>query len=314
MAIAVVHHKDYTVPLPTSADGAPHRFPMDKFALTMKALRNSCAALEVYAPEPIDPEAILAVHDANYAYAVLSCALDALRTRQIGFEITPHVVRRSRLAAGGTLLAARLALAKGYAANTAGGSHHAHRHFGSGFCVFNDVAIAANQLLTEQPKLKILVIDLDVHQGDGTAMLFADDPRVVTVSVHCEANFPLRKACSDLDIALPMGMTDVAYLGHLHAALPSITAQTAPDLIFYVAGVDVHQEDKLGRLNISDQGLVLRDQLVAQLAQANAVPLVSVMGGGYGADVAAVAARHAQTILTLADALPQRLEATLHSH
>lgn len=303
MAIPVVHHPDYVAPLPASADGRPHRFPMDKFAATMVALRASGVALAEHVPEPTPRAALEAVHAPDYVAQVLNGTLPDEAQRRIGFPVTPRVVQRSLLASGGTWLAAGLALTHGYGANTAGGSHHAHAGFGAGFCVFNDVAIALHRLLAERAIDRALVIDLDVHQGDGTACIFADDPRVTTFSLHCEANFPVRKARSDHDVGVPVGLGDEAYLAIVAREVPRLIATARPHLIAYVAGVDPHVDDSLGRLALTDAGLARREQLVAEACRAAGVPLVSVLGGGYGPDVAAVAARHAASILTLGAAL-----------
>jgi acetoin utilization deacetylase AcuC-like enzyme len=297
--IPVVHHADYVAPLPVQANGQPHRFPMDKFALTLAALRASDVSVTKYAPEPTPRAALEAVHTPGYVAAVLDGTLTPEQTRRIGFPVTPAVCRRSLLASGGTWLAAKLAQVHGYAANTAGGSHHAHADFGAGFCVFNDIAIASQRLLDTGDAARILVIDLDVHQGDGTASIFAYDPRVFTFSMHCQANFPVRKTTSDLDVGLDTGTGDAAYLDALAEHLPHVMARAQPDLIFYLAGVDPHVDDKLGRLALTDAGLAARDRQVANLARSAGVPMASVLGGGYGDDVAAVASRHAQTIVTL---------------
>jgi acetoin utilization deacetylase AcuC-like enzyme len=307
--IPVVHHSDYTAPLPPGAS-----FPMDKYALTLQALRESGAPLAIHVPEETPRAALEAVHEPAYVDAVLSCALPPEAERRIGFPITPRVVRRSLLASGGTWLAARLARIHGYAANSAGGSHHAHAGFGAGFCVFNDIAIASRRLLETGDVQRILVIDLDVHQGDGTAAIFAGDPRVFTFSMHCQANFPVRKATSDLDAGLPIGTDDTSYLETLSSHLPHIMQRVAPDLIFYLAGVDPHGQDKLGRLALTDDGLAARDCYVARHAQLAGVPLVSVMGGGYGDDKHAVARRHAQTILTLGSAYGLSPKLNLSDH
>jgi acetoin utilization deacetylase AcuC-like enzyme len=290
--IPVVHHPDYVAPLP---DG--HRFPMDKFGAVAQALRASDVPLTWHAPEPTPVAALKAVHHSEYVEAVLHQTLTAEATRRIGFPVTERVARRSLLASGGSWLAAKLALEHGAACNTAGGSHHAHRDFGSGYCVFNDVAIAAQRLLDDGDAARILVIDLDVHQGDGTAVIFEHDPRVFTFSVHCEANFPVRKAVSDLDIGLDIGTGDTAYLEVVAAHVPRLIAQHKPALIFYIAGVDPHVDDRLGRLSLSDAGLVTRDHMVGAAAHATQVPLAVVMGGGYGADMATLGARHARSLL-----------------
>jgi acetoin utilization deacetylase AcuC-like enzyme len=203
------------------------------------------------------------------------------------------VVRRARLSAGGTLLAARLALRHGLAGSTAGGSHHGQRATGAGFCVFNDVAIAAKALKREGAIRRALVVDLDVHQGDGTADCLSDDPDLFTFSVHAEKNYPVRKIPGDLDVGLPDGVDDDGYLPVLRAHLPRLLDAIRPDLLFYNAGVDPHQDDKLGRLKLSDEGLRRRDRFVVEEARGRGVPLVTVVGGGYAADIEALARRHA---------------------
>ncbi len=292
--IPIVHHPDYTAPLPPGAS-----FPMDKYALTMAVLRESGAALCVHIPEETPRPALEAVHSPHYVEQVLSAAVPPEAERRIGFPVTSRVARRSLLASGGTWLAARLACVHGYAANTAGGSHHAHAGFGAGYCVFNDIAIAIRRLLAAGDAQRILVVDMDVHQGDGTAAIFAHEPRVFTFSMHCEANFPVRKAVSDLDVGLAVGTGDGDYLAALADHLPGLVRAHAPDLIFYLAGVDPHVDDRLGRLALTDAGLDARDRFVAAEAIAAGVPLVSVMGGGYGPDKRVIAQRHARTILTL---------------
>lgn len=293
----VVHDPDYVAPL-----GPGHRFPMSKYHGVMAALDQLGAAdwAQFHAPELSSREELCAAHAPGYVDAVLALQVDPAMERRIGFPVTAQVVRRSRLACAGSLLAARLAMAHGAASNTAGGSHHAAYDSGAGFCVFNDVAVAAHQLLAEAAVQQILVVDLDVHQGDGTAALFRDDMRVFTFSMHCGANFPVRKQPGDLDIALDIGTGDGPYLDALARHLPGLLDRLHPDLLFFNAGVDPHADDKLGRLALSDDGLQARDQMVAQACQTRDIPLVTVMGGGYGDDVMAVARRHARTIHTVA--------------
>jgi len=213
--------------------------------------------------------------------------------REIGFPVGPRVSLRAQLATGGTVLAARLALIDGIACNTAGGSHHARRAQGAGFCTFNDVAVASLVLLGEGAVQNILVVDLDVHQGDGTADILKDEPRAFTFSMHGERNYPVRKIASDLDIALPDGTGDVAYLERLGGILPELSAKARWDIVFYNAGVDGHTEDRLGRLSLSDDGLGARDAMVIGHFRALGIPVCGVIGGGYSTDVAALAARHA---------------------
>ncbi|HEY9664639.1 MAG TPA: histone deacetylase, partial [Allocoleopsis sp.] len=196
------------------------------------------------------------------------------------------------IAVGGTILTARLALQYGLACNTAGGTHHAFPNYGSGFCIFNDLAIAARVLLQEGIVQKILIVDLDVHQGDGTALIFQDDPRVFTFSMHCEVNFPGTKQTSDLDVPLPTGMEDDAYLQTLSAYLPDLLTTVKPDLVLYDAGVDVHLGDRLGKLGLSDRGVFCREMQVLNTCVAQGYPVACVIGGGYAEDLSALVYRH----------------------
>jgi len=223
-----------------------------------------------------------------------------LKERRIGFPVTAVVARRAAVVPGGTLLAARLALAHGFAANTAGGSHHALADTGAGYCVFNDLAIAAVRLAEEG--LRVVVVDVDVHQGDGTAALTAGRPGIATYSIHAEKNFPARKARSTLDVPLPDAVDDAGYLAVLEQTLAPFLDAHSPDLILYQAGVDPFVGDRLGRLGVSEPGLIARERLVAGLAQARGLPLASTVGGGYGDDVMAIARRHVAAILTLGEA------------
>jgi acetoin utilization deacetylase AcuC-like enzyme len=236
---------------------------------------------------------IRAVHAPEYVRQVLDFTLPRDMQRRIGLPMTPEIVRRTRAVCGGTLLAARLALVHGVACNTAGGSHHAGPDFGSGYCIFNDVAIAARALIDEGAVRQILVIDLDVHQGDGTALIFAEEPRVFTFSMHADKNFPTRKAQSDLDIPLEDGVGDEAYLEILQNTLPDLVDQLRPDLAFYVAGVDPHKDDRLGRLSLTDAGLAKRDAFVLKTCLDRGAPLAGVLGGGYDRDTDRIANRHA---------------------
>ena len=206
---------------------------------------------------------------------------------------TDSVATRARAASGGTLLAARLALEQGIACNTAGGSHHASAESGAGFCVFNDVAVAARRLLAEGAIGKALVVDLDVHQGDGTARIFEGDPSVFTLSMHAEKNFPHRKATSDLDIELADGTGDAAYLEKLWEILPALLRGVRPDIVFFNAGVDPHADDRLGRLSLTDEGLGRREAYVLGACLSLEIPVVGVIGGGYDADIDRLAGRHA---------------------
>ncbi|MDB5663131.1 MAG: histone deacetylase family protein [Sphingomonas bacterium] len=294
----VVHHPGYVAP------GRPNSgFPFNKYGLVMIALEQAGAAMTVHTPAEMPREWLEAVHDPDYVAEVAGCIVPPEKERRIGFAVTPPVSRRAMLSPGGTWLAAKLALRHGFAANAAGGSHHALHDSGAGYCVFNDLAVAANRLLAEGDARRILIVDLDVHQGDGTASLLAGREDVFTLSIHAEKNFPARKARSSLDIGLPDGTGDAAYMDVLAGALPRLVADFAPDLILYQAGVDPHGEDRLGRLSLTDQGIEARDRFVAGQARRAGVPMASVLGGGYGADIMAVSRRHARTMLTLADAM-----------
>lgn len=297
--LPIVHHPDYTADTP---DG--HRFPMQKFAQLAEILRaDGLAPHGFVTPEPISRDDLIRAHTPAYVDGVLNRTLDAIAVRRIGFTLTERVVLRAQLATAGTLLAARLALQEGLACNSAGGSHHARADQGAGFCVFNDVAVAASVLLAEGSVKQILVVDLDVHHGDGTALIFRDEPRVFTFSLHCEDNWPLEKPPSDLDVALPKGTGDAVYLAALDESLPAMLDQVRPDLVFYIAGVDPHQDDRLGKLALTDQGLMTRERRVIEAVRGRDIPLVTVLGGGYGHDVNAVARRHSFVFHAAADYL-----------
>jgi acetoin utilization deacetylase AcuC-like enzyme len=292
----LVHHPGYVAP---GAPGTGMLF--DKYGLVTMALDEAGAAYEIHRPAPMPRGWIEAVHDPNYVDEVLTSTVPPDKERRIGFPVTPRVSRRSQLSPGGTWLAAQLALRLGYAANGAGGSHHALYDTGAGYCVFNDLAIAANRLVAERTVDRVLIVDLDVHQGDGTAALTAGRDDIVSFSMHGERNFPVRKARSDLDVALPDGTGDDAYLEALVGHLPALMEAVRPDLVLYQAGVDPHEADRLGRLSLSDAGLEARDRFVMRQARNRGIPLASVLGGGYGIDRMAVARRHAMSMRVLAD-------------
>ncbi len=292
----LVHHPGYVAP---GAPGTGMLF--DKYGLVTMALDEAGAAYEIHRPEPMPRGWIEAVHDPDYVDEVLTCTVPVEKERRIGFPVTPRVSRRSQLSPGGTWLAARLALRLGYAANGAGGSHHALYDTGAGYCVFNDLVIAAHRLVSERTVGRVLIVDLDVHQGDGTAALTAGRDDIVSFSMHGERNFPVRKARSDLDVPLSDGTDDEAYLAALVQHLPALIDAVRPDLILYQAGVDPHEADRLGRLSLSDAGLEARDRFVMRQARTRGVPLASVLGGGYGQDRMAVARRHAMSMQVLAD-------------
>ena len=256
---------------------------MAKFRLLEEHLRQQdlLRSDQVRQPLPAPRRWLELVHGRRYHEAFARGELSVAEERRIGLPATTPLVRRSWLAVGGTVLTARLALEHGLACHLAGGTHHAFPDYGSGFCIFNDVAIAAKVLLSEGAVRQLLVVDLDVHQGDGTAAIFADDPRVFTFSAHAASNFPLRKQVSDLDLPLADGLEDDDYLRAIGAWIPDLMAQVRPDLVLYNAGVDPHREDRLGRLCLSDLGLLQRDRLVLEACLRCGIPVATVIGGGY---------------------------------
>ena len=272
---------------------AGHRFPMRKYGLLAETLvAKGLAPLGFVTPELAGAEILVQAHDPAYVASVLAIAVPPEIERAIGLPVDAALVRRSRASVGGTLLAARLALAEGLAGSAAGGSHHARRLQGAGFCVLNDVAVAARTLQAEGAVRRVLVVDLDVHQGDGTADCLALCPELFTLSIHCENNYPAHKIAGDLDIGLPDRLDDGGYLDVLRARMPPLLDALAPDLVFYNAGVDPHRDDRLGRLCLTDAGLLARDRFVIAQARTRAIPVVAVIGGGYTYDVEALALRH----------------------
>jgi len=294
--IAIVHHPDYVTPAP-----ARSTYRWGKNGAIRDLLLAEGDRIAWHAPQPIAQAALELVHESGYVAEVLAADVPAAKARRIGFPVTPAVARRARVVPAGTLLAARLALRHGFAANTAGGSHHALADTGAGYCVFNDLAVAAAALAGEG--MRVAVVDVDVHQGDGTASLLAGLPGTATYSIHADKNFPVRKARSTVDVPLPDGIGDADYLATLGDTLAPFLDAAAPDLVLYQAGVDPFEGDRLGRLALSDAGLVARERLVADLVRARGIPLASTVGGGYGDDTLAIARRHVAAILTLGDAL-----------
>lgn len=287
----------FVLPLPEG-----HRFPMEKYAL----LRETLAASEEFSgddfqvPEAATDEEILRAHSAEYLRRVVTGELDAAEQRRIGFPWTPQMVERSRRSAGATLAACRSALVHGCAANLAGGTHHAYADFGSGFCVFNDAAIAALALRAEGQATRIAIVDCDVHQGDGTAAILADQPEVFTFSLHGARNFPFRKMRSDLDIELADATGDDEYLAALETGLAVVFDRFGPDLVIYLAGADPYCDDRFGRLGLSFEGLAERDSRVLGRCLRDRIPVAIAMAGGYARNVADTVRIHATTISTAA--------------
>lgn len=259
------------------------RFPRLRYRMVRAELERRQIAATFWAPPEVTPEELSQVHDPNYVQAFLEERLDERAQRRIGLMPWNRLTRpRTLQLIGGSLAATRHALeTHGFAGNLGGGTHHAHRDFGSGFCVFNDLAVAAAAAIKEHGLTRILIVDLDVHQGDGTAAIFQGEPRVFTFSVHCGKNFPFRKQQSDLDVELPVGAGDAEYLAALEHHLPQVFFAQRPELVLYQAGVDPLASDHLGKLSLSREGLAARNDRVFRLAAENQVPLVILMGGGY---------------------------------
>ena len=289
MSVPIVYHPDYVTPLP---DG--HRFPMAKFRLLHDLLlADGVTTLDRVFTPTLPPTAWLElVHDPAYIQAYYTGTLDSKAQRRIGLPWSAELVNRTCIAVGGSILTAKLALESGLACNTAGGTHHAFPTYGSGFCIFNDLAIASRVLQQSGLVKTILIVDLDVHQGDGTAAIFQQDVSVFTFSMHCVVNFPGTKQVSDLDVPLREGMEDEEYLKTLAEYLPDLLSQIKPDLVLYDAGVDPHINDRLGKLALTDRGIFDRDLQVLDTCISQGYPVACVIGGGYAEDLNGLVYRH----------------------
>lgn len=284
----------FVLPLP---DG--HRFPMEKYRLLREEVTDSSRII-LAVPDRATSHELLRVHSEDYFVRVREGALTREEVRRIGFPWSPELVERSRRSVGGTLAAARSALDDGASANLAGGTHHAFSDRGEGFCVFNDVAVAARALQAEEQAGQIAVVDLDVHQGNGTAAIFDGDDSVFTASVHGESNYPFHKETSDIDVALPDGTGDAAFLAAVERVVAAALS-TEPDIIFYIAGADPFVGDRLGRLSVTRAGLVSRDAIVLQACRDSRTPVAAVMAGGYGENVSDTVAIHSATVMATAN-------------
>ncbi|HLH06085.1 MAG TPA: histone deacetylase [Terriglobales bacterium] len=284
----------YTIDLPPG-----HRFPMAKYRMVRDLLTADGVFEFVIAPLASASDVELA-HDSDYVRRFLTGALSAQEIRRIGFPWSEQLVRRTLASVGGTLAAAQEALRAGWGGNLAGGTHHAFRAEGSGFCVFNDLAVAIQWLRKSGRAEHVAVIDLDVHQGDGTAQIFGDEPNVLTFSMHCEANFPFRKQQSKIDISLPDGTGDGEYLEQLRTVLPQVL-EFRPDVVFYQSGVDGLYSDALGKLHLTHDGLKQRDRLVMNVVRDAAIPFVITLGGGYSKPIELTAEAHANTLRIAAE-------------
>lgn len=282
----------YAHPLPPG-----HRFPMEKYTLLPEQLlyEGTVSAANFFTPTPLAQEHILSIHDAGYWHRLKTLQLSKSEIRKTGFPLSEELVHREIVIAQGTVQAALSALKYGVAMNIAGGTHHAFTNRGEGFCLLNDIAIAANYLLKYCAIQQILVVDLDVHQGNGTAQIFRNTPQVFTFSMHGASNYPVHKEQSDLDIALPDATDDATYLKLLNKHLPQLIEEVEPQFIFFQSGVDVLASDKLGRLALSMGGCKERDRTVLSLCKKYAIPLVISMGGGYSERIADIIEAHANT-------------------
>ena len=275
MELPVINHPDYVAKI-----NDDNKFPIRKFGALAKHLLENNVVKKFHIPKECSFETLKTSHSTEYINHIKNKTLDIKAQKKIGFPINDSVVKRSFVATGGTVLASKLALDTKLACNTAGGSHHATFNFGAGYCVFNDVAVAANYLKNKGYAKKILIIDLDVHQGNGNSEIFKHDKNVLTFSMHCASNYPAKKSKSDIDIELKDQMEDEEYLNILHKNLKELNKNNY-DFVFYVAGVDIHFEDRLGKLKITDEGINKRDQIVIENFYSRNTPLCGVLGGGY---------------------------------
>ena len=278
MDLPVVNHKDYFAKI-----GDDHKFPIEKFGELANYLIKKKIVKKFYEPYQCSEETLKRAHSENYIKNIKNKTLDKNGIKKIGFPLVDSVVQRSLVATGGTVLASKLAIKYGLACNTAGGSHHANFDGGAGYCVFNDVAVAAQYLLDRGLAGRILIVDLDVHQGNGNSEIFKDNKNVFTFSMHSKSNYPAKKSISDLDVELNDNMEDKEYIKILKFYLNQLNQENF-DYAFYIAGVDVHFNDRLGKLKISDEGIKKRDEIVTQNFFSKGIPLCGVLGGGYNKD------------------------------
>ena len=278
MELPIVNHKDYVAKIDDD-----HKFPIKKFGQLANYLIEEKIVSQFYEPIPCSMETLKKAHSEKYILNIKNKSLSEKEIKKIGFPLNNSVVKRSFIATGGTVLASKLAINFGLACNTAGGSHHANFDGGAGYCVFNDVAVAAKYLLSRGLANKILIVDLDVHQGNGNSDIFKDNQNVFTFSMHSKSNYPAKKSISDLDVELQDNLEDKQYLKTLKFYLSKLNEEKF-DYVFYIAGVDIHHNDRLGKLKISDEGIKQRDEIVTQNFFSKGIPLCGVLGGGYNKD------------------------------
>jgi acetoin utilization deacetylase AcuC-like enzyme len=295
VALRAFYCDHFVLPLP-----ANHRFPMRKYARLRERVQHELPDVRLTEPSPATDDELALAHDADYIDRVAGGRLDAAELRAIGFPWSEAMVERSRRSSGATIGACRAAMRDGVAVNLAGGTHHAARGRGAGYCVFNDTAVAARAVQADaaagRRRVRVAAIDLDVHQGDGTAQILAGDDSVFTLSLHGQSNFPFRKQSSDLDIGLADGTGDDDYLAALDRALAELERRFAPQLLIYLAGADVHENDRLGRLRLTVDGIRARDERVFAFAERLEVPIAVSMAGGYGRDIEVTVDVHLQTV------------------
>lgn len=297
MTLPLVYHPNYSCPFPEN-----HRFVMSKFVRLYDLVqRMGFVGTNLFQPEPASLHQLSHAHCIDYLNRLCGNDVDPKEWRRVGLPWSQGLIDRTLTAPNGTLATARLALKYGMASHLAGGTHHAHYDFGSGFCILNDLAYAAKTLVNSGEVGKILIFDLDVHQGDGSAAILQNEDRVFTCSIHCEKNFPFRKTQSDLDVGLDIGLEDQAYLEIVERTLKQLLSELQPDLVLYDAGVDVWIKDELGRLNISWSGIQQRDELVLKECLQRHIPVATVIGGGYDKNHQRLAERHSLVIQTAFD-------------
>jgi len=290
----IFYSDTFELPLPEK-----HRFPMSKYRLLRERIaeENEFADASLLLPRAATDQQLALVHDPAYIHRVIKGELSKLEIRRIGFPWSPGLMERSRRSVGASIEAGRTAISEGASVNLAGGTHHAFPDAGQGYCVFNDAVVAARVLQQEGEIDNVLFIDLDVHQGNGTAAISANDPSLYSFSMHCEKNFPFRKSQGDLDVSLPIGTDDSAFLASLKSSLTRIESEFAADLVFFLAGADPYQHDRLGHFQLTKQGLRERDQLVFDFCQKHQLPMATAMAGGYAPNINDIVDIHYATVL-----------------